>query len=197
MAEKRHTQCDVASCKLCPRSAIGMVAALAIMVAVGCQPEETAYTMPDADPATPPSTTSPTDKPTKSAENAAAKPARIVDKTFDDIKFDIEPDAPYEREMLTDEIEELVGQRIRIRGYIYPTLQRDGLKAFVLVRDNQECCFGPGAALYDCIRVEMVPGNTASFSTKPVSVEGEFLIDELEFDGITRAVFLMKGEKVR
>lgn len=133
-------------------------------------------------------------------EAPAAKPAAqlpIVNKTFDDLNFDIEPDEPFEREMLTAEIEALGGRRIRIRGYIYPTMQRDGIKQFILVRDNQECCFGPGAALYDCIRVEMVPGATARFSTKPVAVEGEFLIDPFEFAGVTRAVFLMRGEKVQ
>ena len=87
------------------------------------------------------------------------------DKTFDDIKFDIEPDAPFYREMLTEEIEALAGQRIRIRGWMFPTFQRDGIKNFVLVRDNQECCFGPGAALYDCIVVDMVQGASAEFST--------------------------------
>ncbi len=175
--------------------ASGVVAVLALLLIAGCEPEETYYTMPSAEQV---SNASASDDQTSAATKpAATKSSRIVDKTFDDIKFDIEPDAPYERDMLTEEIEDLVGQRIRIRGYIYPTMQREGLKAFVLVRDNQECCFGPGAALYDCIRIEMTPGRTATFSTKPVSVEGEFVVDPLEFDGVTRAVFLMRGEKVK
>ena len=40
-------------------------------------------------------------------------------------------------------------QAVRIRGYILPSFQQAGLTQFVLVRDNQECCFGPGAALHD------------------------------------------------
>lgn len=125
-------------------------------------------------------------------------PKKLVDKSFDDITFDIEPDAPFERSMLTPEIEALDGRRIRIRGYILPTAQKRGIKQFVLVRDNMECCFGPGAALYDCILISMVPGSTAEFSIRPVAVEGTFQIKEFKgFDGKHLAVFHLEGEKVK
>lgn len=126
-----------------------------------------------------------------------SKSTQLLDKTFDDIKFDIEPDAPFYREMLTPEIEALDGKRVRIRGYILPTPQKKGLKSFVLVRDNMECCFGPGAALYDCILIEMQPGNTAEFVPHPVAVTGEFKIKELKMhDGSHLAIYRMKGEEV-
>ena len=63
---------------------------------------------------------------------------------------------------------------IRIRGYILPSFQQSGLTQFVLVRDNMECCFGPGAALFDCIVVQMAEGKTAEYTIRPVAVEGEF-----------------------
>jgi hypothetical protein len=44
--------------------------------------------------------------------------------------------------MLTKEIEAMDGQLIRIRGYMLPSFQQSGIKKFVLVRDNMECCFG-------------------------------------------------------
>lgn len=123
---------------------------------------------------------------------------RPIDKTFDDIKFDIQPDAPFRREMLTDEIESLAGQRIRIRGYILPTSQKRGIKQFVLVRDNQECCFGPGAALYDCVLVEMKPGHTAEYSVRPVAVEGTFKIELLtDPDEKPLAIYRLEGELVQ
>jgi hypothetical protein len=127
----------------------------------------------------------------------SASPDRILDKTFDDIKFDIEPDAPFERAMITPEIEALDGQRMRIRGYILPTLRKRGLTEFVLVRDNQECCFGPGAALYDCILVTMQPGKTAEFSIRPVAVEGRFTIEVFKpFDRVL-AIYHLEGESVK
>jgi hypothetical protein len=122
---------------------------------------------------------------------------RLLDKTFDDLKFDIEPDGDFERSLLTSEIEALAGRRVRIRGYILPSFQKR-LREFVLVRDNQECCFGPGAALYDCILVEMAPGKVAEFSVRPVTVEGRFSIEEFidPFEEKVRAIYRLRGESV-
>jgi hypothetical protein len=123
---------------------------------------------------------------------------RPYDKTFDDIRFDIQPGQAFHREMLPDAIEALVGQRIRIRGYILPTAQKRGIKQFVLVRDNQECCFGPGAALYDCILVEMQAGKSAEFSIRPVAIEGRFDIQEvLGLDGKHLAIYHLSADSVR
>jgi hypothetical protein len=123
---------------------------------------------------------------------------RPYDKTFDDIRFDIKPGQPFHREMLPPEIESLTGQRIRIRGYILPTPQRRGIKQFVLVRDNQECCFGPGAALYDCILVEMQGGATAEYSIRPIAVEGTFDVQEvMGLDGKHLAIYHLSAESVR
>lgn len=93
------------------------------------------------------------------ANNSAAKPRtplrpgaktkvlsaagdRPYDKTFDDLRFEMTVGEPFKRSMLTRPIEAMAGQKIRIRGYILPTPQRAGITQFVLVRDNQECCFG-------------------------------------------------------
>lgn len=118
--------------------------------------------------------------------------------TFDDIKLDMEKGAPFVRELLPKRVTALAGERIRIRGYILPSFQQTGLTQFVLVRDNQECCFGPGAALHDCIVVRMEPGKTTSFSIRPVAVAGTFRIDELKApDGTHLAIYAMDGEEVK
>lgn len=98
---------------------------------------------------------------------------------FDDLKFDIEKDAPFAAGMLTEEIKQLHGRQVKLRGYILPaTLYKEtNIDQFVLVRDNQECCFGPGAALFDCVMVKMQEGKTTDFVTRPVTVEGTFKID--------------------
>lgn len=128
----------------------------------------------------------------------AADDTKTKDLTFDDIKFDIEKDGPFKREMLTDKIEDLAGTPVKIRGYILPSFQQKGIKQFVLVRDNMECCFGPGAALYDCILVEMAEGKSASFTVRPVSVEGKFEISEfIGPDGKHLAIYRMVGEEVK
>jgi hypothetical protein len=129
---------------------------------------------------------------------AADEDAKTQDITFDDIKFDIEKGAPFKRSMLTEKIEKLADTPIKIRGYILPSFQQKGIKQFVLVRDNMECCFGPGAALYDCILVEMAPDKSASFTVRPVSVEGKFEISEfIGPDGKHLAIYRMVGEAVK
>ena len=131
---------------------------------------------------------------TRVLERAGDRP---YDKTFDDLRFNMTVGEPFHRSMLTKPIEAMAGQRIRIRGYILPTAQRNGIKTFVLVRDNQECCFGQGAALYDCILVDMKPGNTAEFSIRPVAAEGIFDIREFAIGGKDLAIYHMDAESVQ
>lgn len=111
----------------------------------------------------------------RSSESALAK----GDINFDDLKFDLEKDAPFESSMITEGLKQLDGRDVTLRGYILPStlFSETNISQFVLVRDNQECCFGPGAALYDCVMVQMVDGNTTDFVTRPVTVAGRFVID--------------------
>lgn len=120
------------------------------------------------------------------------------DITFDDIKFEMKKGAPFKRKMLTKKVVELDEQPVKIRGYILPGFQQKGITQFVLVRDNMECCFGPGAALYDCILVEMVKGTSTSFTVRPVTVTGTFSISEFKDpDGNHLAIYRLEGEAVK
>ena len=122
----------------------------------------------------------------------------VRDASFDDIKFPMEKTDLFQRSMLTPKVEALSGEKMRIRGYIYPTLRKRGLKEFVLVRDNLECCFGPGAALFDCIVVRMAAGKTTEYSPGMVAVEGEFRIAELPGpDGRPMAIYQMTADAVK
>jgi hypothetical protein len=118
--------------------------------------------------------------------------------TFDDIKFEMKKGDEFKEPMLTDEIRKLVDRPISIRGYILPSFQQSGITQFVLVRDNLECCFGPGAALYDCILVEMTGGASTSYSVRPVTVEGVFSVRELRGpDGKHLAIYHLQGKSVK
>jgi hypothetical protein len=122
----------------------------------------------------------------------------IREISFDDIVFEMNEGTAFSQDLLPDRVVSLKGQRIRIRGYILPSFQQTGLTQFVLVRDNMECCFGPGAALYDCIVVKMAPGKTAEFSIRPVAVTGIFGIKELKGpDGNHLAVYALIGDSVQ
>ena len=135
--------------------------------------------------------------PGQSRQPSVTSAGGTVDSDFDDIKFEMEPTDEFRRAMLTEKVEKLFGRRIRIRGYIFPTLKKRGLKQFVLVRDNLECCCGPGAALYDCILVHMQTGHTAEFSIRPVAVEGSFSFEEFrDFDNVVRAIYRLDADLV-
>jgi len=122
---------------------------------------------------------------------------KIKDLTFDDIKFDMKKGDPFERSLLGKKVEELSGQTIRIRGYMLPSFQQKGITQFVLVRDNMQCCFGPGAALCDCIMVDM-KGTSTTYTVKPIAVEGVFKIEEFaDPDGNVLAIYHLDGTKVK
>jgi hypothetical protein len=138
------------------------------------------------------------EKPANGGEDPAAdKTSRILDLSFDDVKFEMEKGDPFSQDLLPEAVSLLNGTRIRIRGYILPSFQQEGITQFVLVRDNMECCFGPGAALYDCIVVRMLPGRSTNFSVRPVAVSGTFRIEELIGpDGRHLAIYSLDGEAV-
>jgi len=123
---------------------------------------------------------------------------RLYDLTFDDVKFDLEPDEPFSTDRLTDEIRSIDGQKIKIRGYIRPSFSQRGLKNFVFVRDNKECCFGPNAAIYDCMLVKLKKQTTTDYTVRPVTVEGTFYLKPYQGpDGNTWAIYRMRNATVK
>lgn len=118
--------------------------------------------------------------------------------SFNDFKFEMKKGEKFKKEMITDDIKKYVGKKITIRGYIRPSFQQKDLKQFILVRDNMECCFGPGAMLYDCMIVRMQKGASTDFTVRPIAVEGEFRIRVFNGpDGKPWAVYELRGYKVK
>jgi hypothetical protein len=181
-----------------PRTAAVCLLSVALAAAVGGCDSSPAETVP-ASPAAADNSVRPRPKLLPGAKTKVLEPAgdREFDKTFDDLRFDIAVGAPFRREMLTEAINALAGKQMRIRGFILPTPQKRGIKQFVLVRDNLECCFGPGAALFDCILVDMIAGATAEYTIRPVAVSGTFDIQEVVVDGRHLAIYHIAGESVK
>ncbi len=135
--------------------------------------------------------------PATGAKPAAAAVTGTQNITFDTLKFPLEKNERYEPSRLTAGIEALNGHSVKLRGYILPSFQQSGITQFVLVRDNQECCFGPGAALYDCVVVDMKPGKTTEYTVRPVAVEGKFELRDFKGpDGKYLAIYHLDGETV-
>ncbi len=179
-----------------------------ITAAVGCAPAKAPVAPPPPAVKAPTTTASTGGDPVEGAGAAEttvpATPQAVVgadgkvrEITFDDLKLPLEKGDPFDRGILPPVVDALQGQRVRIRGYILPSFQQRGITQFVLVRDNMECCFGPGALLHDCVVVRMRPGKSADFSIRPVAVAGSFRIEELKGpDGKHLAVYAIDGDAV-
>jgi hypothetical protein len=78
----------------------------------------------------------------------------------------------------------LDGQKVRLRGWMFPPTQEDGLPGFLFVRDNQICCFGRQAKVYDKVGVSLKDGVTSSYiQGHPFDVIGTLKIQPEVEDG--------------
>jgi len=82
-----------------------------------------------------------------------------------------------------DWLRELDGQRVRIRGFMYPAYE-EMLSTFVLTRDTGVCCFGPNPKVYYLIGVKLKEGTKVKYvQNRPVDVVGTFQIRPVVSDG--------------
>ena len=101
----------------------------------------------------------------------------------------VSPDAP---EYMPDWLKNLDGKRIRIRGFMSPAYESTGLRAFLLGRDNQACCFPGRAKIYDLFKVRMREGKTTDFiDNRPFDVVGIFHIDPVVEDNIFYRLYII------
>jgi len=117
--------------------------------------------------------------------------------TFDDLKIDMQADQVFDPSMLTDRVRQLDGQRVRIRGFIFPAIfQQDDIKEFPLVM-NTQCKFGPGGQAHCIILIQLVEGLTTSFTVRPIAVQGRLKLQPWTGpDGNTWSLYYMVGEKI-
>ena len=120
------------------------------------------------------------------------------DLTFDNLKFEMDPKERFSRKMLSKKINGYHGTTVKIRGYIRPNTKQSGITRFVFVRDNQECCFGPKAAIFDNILVKLAKGESTKFTVLPITVEGKFALKEYKGpDGKVWSLYRLYESKVK
>lgn len=119
------------------------------------------------------------------SRDPASKGWRVSYDDLDLLKvLNMEPVTENAVELMPAWLRGLDGQRIRIRGFMYPTFEAEGIERFVLARDNQICCFGRDPKIYDLVQVDMRAGKTTHYipATRAFDVIGRFKID-LESEG--------------
>ncbi len=150
-----------------------------------------------------------------SAEPTAAKPSNQIEILVKDKKFQTEPKTGALRvsfddldllkvcnmepvvenavDLMPDWLKGLNGKTVRIRGFMYPTYETEGIERFVLARDNQICCFGRDPKVYDLVQIDMKPGKTTSYipATRAFDVVGTLKIQMLAQDGKPYGLYLI------
>jgi hypothetical protein len=119
-------------------------------------------------------------------------PDGAVRVSYDDVDLlkvlNMEPVTTSAPDLLPAWLKGLEGQRIRLRGFMYPPPIQTGIPYFVLARDNQICCFGKDPKAYDIIPVQMRRGMTTDYiSGRPFDVVGVFHVQlEMNIDDETK-----------
>lgn len=106
----------------------------------------------------------------------------VLRVSYDDIDLlkvlNMEP-VPHDAvEYFPDWLSALDGQRIRIRGFMFPHFLATGIKRFALARDNGICCFVKEPKIYDVFEVALAENEVTDYiEGKAFDVEGTFRID--------------------
>lgn len=89
---------------------------------------------------------------------------------------------------------ELEGKEIFLKGYIYQTGRLEGLGSFLLVKDNQSCCFGADPAITDRVGVVMQQGKEISYKAGKVAVAGKFRLNKNFTNEDKEPLYIVDGE---
>ena len=124
-------------------------------------------------------------------------PQQALRVTFDDIDLlkvlNMEPVPEDAVSMFPDWLRQLDGQRVLIRGFMYPTLSQTGITYFQHVRDNEICCFGRTPKIYDRIGTVLQPDHPTSYiQGRPYDVIGTLRIDPIYEDGEWLQLYLLE-----
>ena len=82
------------------------------------------------------------------------------------------PDLPVSARALA-----LDGQKVFVKGYIYPGDRRENLKQFVLVPDMKTCCFGGQPKLTHMVEVTLEDPERAEYSMRKRKLGGILKVD--------------------
>ena len=94
---------------------------------------------------------------------------------------------------------ELDGQKIFVKGYVYPEDQFGETQRFVLVPDLGTCCFGGQPKLTDMIEVTLEDPHRVTYSRRQRKLAGVLEVDQRlkPIDGLQGVYFRLKASYVK
>ncbi|MEK6257938.1 MAG: hypothetical protein AABP62_04895 [Planctomycetota bacterium] len=131
--------------------------------------------------------------------DAASKALRV---SYDDIDLlkviNMEPVTADAVDQMPPWLKGLSGQRIKIRGFMYPTFETEGIERFVLARDNQICCFGRDPKIYDLVQIDLRAGKTTNYipATRAFDVVGRLKIEMVAEGGKPYGLYFLEDAEV-
>ncbi|MEP3481095.1 MAG: hypothetical protein ABJZ55_17740 [Fuerstiella sp.] len=84
---------------------------------------------------------------------------------------------------LHQKVAPFVGQKVFLKGYMYNLQKYEGLKDFVFLKDNGECCFGGEPKPFDMMVVSMPEGKTTKAFRSMIAVSGTLSADVTAGEG--------------
>ena len=95
------------------------------------------------------------------------------------------------------DVKALDGQKVFLKGYMYPDGRIEGIRNFIFCKDSGDCCFGGSPALTDMMEV-IVADNAqpATFTTGMVAVAGTLKLRDLRRAGDMNPTFEVVADHV-
>ena len=94
-------------------------------------------------------------------------------------------------------IQGLSGQRLRLAGYMMPIeLEGRDVLTFVLVRDQQACCYGKMPEMNEWVFVRVAKGTTPMQMDRPIEVDGSFEVGEDIQEGVVVSLYRMTADTI-
>jgi hypothetical protein len=125
-----------------------------------------------------------------------------LDLTFDDLanyRYEYPEDGKtVKKDQIPAKILKLDGRRIAIKGFMIP-LKNEGedVVEFVLVRNQNACCFGIVPAMNEWIHVKMDPEQVAPYAIDiPITVFGELAIGETYENDLLMSIYRLQSNRV-
>jgi hypothetical protein len=104
---------------------------------------------------------------------------------------ELQPDPAEPGQLVPPSALELEGKRIFIKGFVYPGREKDGIRQFLLVRDQGDCCFGGNPKITDRIQVTLADPLRLTYQSRLHRVGGTFhvAVSETTVGGAKGGVF--------
>ena len=94
-------------------------------------------------------------------------------------------------------VKALDGRRVIVTGYMMPLKMEKGLVTeFLLVRDQQACCYGVTPQINEFIVAKMASGGVKAVMDAPVEFYGKLAVREVFEEGCLAQIYTLAAEKM-